>query len=164
LWIQASRDLAEMAEAIGDRAVADERAAAERTRQAVENTYWLPSASHYAFATQQRAQPNAAEPGPNREVRQRRLNAIANARLIDEDTVLPAVPMWWGRWIASAPTPRSIIGGAALATDWGQRILSNRSQLYDPLSYHYGSVWPLFTGWASMAAYATAGRTSAIRR
>src|SRR5262249_4191601 len=23
----------------------------------------------------------------------------------------------------------------------------------DPLSYHYGSVWPLFTGWASLAAY-----------
>ena len=156
LWIQASRDLAEMAEAIGDRAVADEaRAAAERTRQAVENTYWLPSASHYAFATQQpRAQPNAAEPGPNREVRQRRLNAIANARLIDEDTVLPAVPMWWGTLDRErADAALDHIGGAALATDWGQRILSNRSQLYDPLSYHYGSVWPLFTGWASMAAY-----------
>jgi hypothetical protein len=40
-----------------------------------------------------------------------------------------------------------------MATDWGTRILSNRSQLYDPLSYHYGSVWPLFTGWASMGAY-----------
>src|SRR5262245_56454218 len=25
--------------------------------------------------------------------------------------------------------------------------------LYDPLSYHYGSVWPLFTGWSSIAAY-----------
>src|SRR5262249_24579376 len=23
----------------------------------------------------------------------------------------------------------------------------------DPLSYHYGSVWPLFTGWSAMAAY-----------
>src|SRR5262249_40860785 len=28
-----------------------------------------------------------------------------------------------------------------------------KSELYDPLSYHYGSVWPLFTGWASVAAY-----------
>lgn len=40
-----------------------------------------------------------------------------------------------------------------MATDWGARIISNRSQLYDPLSYHYGSVWPLFTGWASLGAY-----------
>ena len=44
---------------------------------------------------------------------------------------------------APAPWPRT---GA-------QRLLSDRSELYDPLSYHYGSVWPLFTGWASMAAY-----------
>jgi glycogen debranching enzyme len=41
-----------------------------------------------------------------------------------------------------------------MATDWGTRIISNQSKLYDPLSYHYGSVWPLFTGWASMGAYA----------
>src|SRR5262245_36287784 len=156
LWIQASHDLAAMAEVIGDRAATDAaRAAAERTRQAVENTYWLTSASHYAFATQQpRRQPAVAEPGPNREVRQRRLDALASARIIDEDTVLPAVPMWWrtlDRERADAALDR--IGSAAMATDWGQRILSNRSQLYDPLSYHYGSVWPLFTGWAAMAAY-----------
>jgi len=41
-----------------------------------------------------------------------------------------------------------------MAADWGQRLLSADSQLYDPLSYHYGSVWPLFTGWTGMAAYA----------
>jgi hypothetical protein len=40
-----------------------------------------------------------------------------------------------------------------MATDWGARILSDRSALYDPLSYHYGSVWPLFTGWTAMGAY-----------
>jgi hypothetical protein len=40
-----------------------------------------------------------------------------------------------------------------MQTDWGARILSDRSTLYDPLSYHYGSVWPLFTGWSSVAAY-----------
>src|SRR5438046_636061 len=40
-----------------------------------------------------------------------------------------------------------------MQTDWGMRILSDSSRLYDLLSYHYGSVWPLFTGWASVAAY-----------
>jgi hypothetical protein len=45
------------------------------------------------------------------------------------------------------------LGAGALATDWGSRLLSDRSDLYDPLSYHYGSVWPLFTGWSAMAAY-----------
>src|SRR2546423_15431783 len=40
-----------------------------------------------------------------------------------------------------------------MASEWEARIISNRSRLYDPLSYHYGSVWPLFTGWASVGAY-----------
>jgi hypothetical protein len=45
------------------------------------------------------------------------------------------------------------LGSGRMATDWGARIISGESKLYDPLSYHYGSVWPLFTGWASMGAY-----------
>lgn len=156
VWIEASRSLAEMAAAMRDaETAARARANAERTREAMESTYWLPNASRYAFATAQpRKEPGVAEPGPARERRQQRLNALAKARIIDEDTVLPAVPMWW-RTVdprrAEAQVDR--LGSGALATDWGHRILSNRSELYDPLSYHYGSVWPLFTGWASMAAY-----------
>jgi hypothetical protein len=33
------------------------------------------------------------------------------------------------------------------------RILSSRSPTYSPEGYHYGSVWPLFTGWASVGEY-----------
>jgi glycogen debranching enzyme len=76
-------------------------------------------------------------------------------RLIDEDTVLPAVPLWWKTLDAErAQTQIDRLGSATLATDWGSRIISNQSRLYDPLSYHYGSVWGLFTGWASVGAYA----------
>jgi glycogen debranching enzyme len=156
VWIEASRSLAEMATAMQDSdTAARAQANAERTRQALESTYWLPNASHYAFATARpRKEPATAEPGPARERRQRRLNALAQATLVDEDTVLPAVPMWW-RTVDRARADAQIdrLGSGAMATDWGHRIVSNRSELYDPLSYHYGSVWPLFTGWASMAAY-----------
>jgi hypothetical protein len=73
---------------------------------------------------------------------------------VDEDTVLPAVPLWWGTLDeARAQSEIDHLGAAALATDWGQRILADGSALYDPLSYHYGSVWPLFTGWTAIAAY-----------
>ena len=156
LWIEASRCFAEMAAEMGDaRAAEAARAAADETRQKVEATYWLGDRSRYAFAT---AKPREgrplAEPGPARERRQQRLEALATATLVDEDTVLPAVPMWW-RTLDPARADAEIdrIGSATMATDWGHRILSNESGLYDPLSYHYGSVWPLFTGWASMAAY-----------
>ncbi|HVG18830.1 MAG TPA: amylo-alpha-1,6-glucosidase, partial [Blastocatellia bacterium] len=109
----------------------------------------------YAFATNlPRTSPRTAEPGPNRDLRQARMGALDRASLIDEDTVLPAVPLWW-RVLDEARAQSEIdhLGGGAMATDWGARIISNRSQLYDPLSYHYGSVWPLFTGWAAMGAY-----------
>jgi glycogen debranching enzyme len=46
------------------------------------------------------------------------------------------------------------LGSGHIATDWGARIISEESRLYDPLSYHSGSVWPLFTGRACMGAYA----------
>ena len=35
------------------------------------------------------------------------------------------------------------------------RILQQRSALYQPSGYHYGSVWPLFSGWAALAEYHT---------
>ena len=33
------------------------------------------------------------------------------------------------------------------------RIISSKSPLYSPAGYHFGSVWPLFTGWASLGEY-----------
>jgi hypothetical protein len=33
------------------------------------------------------------------------------------------------------------------------RIISDRASRYDAGGYHYGSVWPLFTGWASVGEY-----------
>jgi glycogen debranching enzyme len=157
VWIEASRALAEMAEARGDAALAAAaRAAAERGRSAVEATYWLQDRGHYAFATAL-AKPEKdyrAEPGPRRAARQARLDALLGRRLVDEDTVLPAVALWW-RLLDDERAQAQIdhLASAAMATDWGHRLISRRSELYDPLAYHYGSVWGLFTGWASMGAY-----------
>jgi hypothetical protein len=64
------------------------------------------------------------------------------------------VPLFWSQLAdARAQSQLDHLGSAAIATDWGARLLSDASRLYDPLSYHYGSVWPLFTGWAAMAGY-----------
>ncbi len=156
LWIAAARDLAGLADVMADRELATRaRATAERTRLAMEQTYWLDARGFYAYATKQPAtEPPKAEPGPNRARRQERMNELQAARLYDEDTVLPAVPLWFKTTQDSrAQTQLDQIGSAQIATDWGARIIAHTSRLYDPLSYHHGSVWPLFTGWASMAAY-----------
>jgi len=156
LWIAASRGIAELAVVMNDSAlVSTARAGAERTRAAMEATYWLAGRGFYAFATAlPRSSPAVAEPGPNRSTRQAQLDRLRDARRIDEDTVLPAVPLWFGTVQDDrAQAELDHLGGAAMATDWGARLLSNTSALYDPLSYHYGSVWPLFTGWTAVAAY-----------
>ncbi|MGH7539082.1 MAG: MGH1-like glycoside hydrolase domain-containing protein [Gemmatimonadales bacterium] len=40
------------------------------------------------------------------------------------------------------------------STPWGVRLLSRRDALYSPTGYHSGAVWPLYTGWVSLAEYA----------
>ncbi len=39
------------------------------------------------------------------------------------------------------------------STDWGTRDLSPTVSFFDPISYHQGTVWPLYTGWVSVSEY-----------
>jgi glycogen debranching enzyme len=156
VWVAALEGLTELAAVVGDATLGREAAdLATRARAAIEAAYWLPDRRAYAYATRQRSERRAvAEPGPYRERRQARLDALVDERVFDERTVLTSVPMWWRAFEADrAEHELDSLGSGALATDWGHRILSSASPLYDPLSYHYGSVWPLFTGWASLGAY-----------
>jgi len=157
LWIEASRNLAEMAIIMrDDKLAATALTNADQTHGAMEQIYWLEKKGFYAFATKRPPdEPPKADPGPNRARRQARMEELARSNIIDEDTVLPAVPLWWRTMRDDrAQSQLDHLGSGFMATDWGARIISNQSRLYDPLSYHNGSVWPLFTGWASMGAYA----------
>mgnify|MGYP003694713017 CR=1 FL=1 len=68
--------------------------------------------------------------------------------------MLATVPMWFS--LPSEADAGPMIQQLAdfdHQTDWGMRIISNRSPLFSGGGYHYGSVWPLFTGWASVGEY-----------
>jgi glycogen debranching enzyme len=156
VWMEACRGVAELATLMGEPDLAGRaRDAGERTRQAVEERYWIAAGGYYGFATTlPRRKPPEAEPGPERARRQARLDELEERRFVDEATVMPAVPLLWSALNAErAQAQLDRLGSARLATDWGSRLLDRESRLYDPLSYHNGSVWPLFTGWAAQAAY-----------
>jgi hypothetical protein len=73
---------------------------------------------------------------------------------VDEPTVLTTVPMWFG--LTDEAKSQQTIAELAKPeheTDWGMRIISDRAPKYSGGGYHYGSVWPLFTGWGSVAEY-----------
>jgi glycogen debranching enzyme len=73
-----------------------------------------------------------------------------------EQTILPAVPIYFRMTEKEkAASTLKNIAGNAFTTNWGARILREDSPYFKPTGYHYGSVWPLFTGWASLAEYAT---------
>lgn len=96
----------------------------------VNDSFWIASKKRFAFALDR------------------------NNKQVDEPSVLAAVPMWFGLPSDATAIPMiQQLADADLQTDWGMRIISNRSPVYSGGGYHYGSVWPLFTGWASVAEY-----------
>jgi glycogen debranching enzyme len=116
--------------------------------------------SEKATAAQSRAEKLAKT--INAEYWDAQKNCYAFSRNLDgsqdkTSTVYPALA-WWdppgGKSILAQPEGcLSQFAGAKLNTDWGLRDLANDEKIYDGMSYHQGSVWPLFTGWAALAEY-----------
>lgn len=87
----------------------------------------------------------------------------ADGSLDHTTTVYPALAWWSDLPGTTQPATGSILthgdqclqqlAEATLDTDWGLRDVSNEEKIYDGMSYHQGSVWPLFTGWAALAEY-----------
>jgi glycogen debranching enzyme len=98
----------------------------------------------------------------NAEYRDPQKNCYAFSRNLDgsqdrTSTIYPALA-WWdpagGKSILTQPEGcLSQFAAASLNTDWGLRDVANTEPIYDGMSYHQGSVWPLFTGWAALAEY-----------
>jgi glycogen debranching enzyme len=131
LGAEALRALANLAQLTGKDDVSKELTQAfERQRPLVENAFWLAEKNRYAFALDSDGKP------------------------VDEASVLATVPMWFGLLDEkNASQMISQLADSDHQTDWGMRIISNRATRFSGGGYHYGSVWPLFTGWASVGEY-----------
>jgi len=77
-----------------------------------------------------------------------------NGKLVDKPSVLGTVPMWFGLLDPKrSQLYLDVLAAPDQQADWGMRIISEKDPVYWPSGYHFGSVWPLFTGWASVAEY-----------
>ncbi len=45
------------------------------------------------------------------------------------------------------------INGHELTTDWGTRMISVKSERFEPLNYNYGAVWPFLTSFVAAAQF-----------
>ena len=101
-----------------------------RQQPLLNKTFWSAEKNRFAFALNQKNQQ------------------------VDEPSVLATVPMWFG--LLDEEKAGAMIAELAAPehqADWGMRIISSRAAKYSAGGYHFGSVWPLFTGWAAVGEY-----------
>ncbi len=138
IWAAALRELAVTAESIGENAFAAElKHQTQRTRAQLERAFYDEASACYAHKL------DGTEFTYVRDLRQ---------------AVTHAVPLLLS--VADAGRARSFLdalASAAFTTAWGVRMIGSNEDCFDPRSYHCGTVWPLYTGWASWAEF-TAGR------
>jgi glycogen debranching enzyme len=131
---QASTAMAKLAAFLGDQATAGTAAArAAKVGSTIESEYFVPRTGEYAFSRN------------------------ADGSLDKTATIYPALA-WWsagGTGLAHADKSLRRWDSHDFSTDWGLRDVAETESFFDSMSYHQGSVWPLFTGWASLADYRT---------
>jgi glycogen debranching enzyme len=131
LGIEAVRALSHLARLLGKEDLAKElEQTFKRQEPLLDKAFWSPEKKIYAYAID------------------------ANNKPVDVASVLATVPMWFEQF--DGDQARSMIQELARPdhqSDWGMRILSSHDPKYDPGGYHFGAVWPLFTGWASVGEY-----------
>lgn len=128
---QACTAMAHLARATQHADIASEaEARAQRLAPLIEKEYYLPAQHNYAFSHN------------------------PDGSTDDTATIFPSVAWWDGTFALHDSDPMfRRWASSEFSTDWGTRILSDRTSFFDPISYHQGTVWPLFTGWVSLAEY-----------
>jgi glycogen debranching enzyme len=128
---QASTAMAQLARAAGHAEVAQQaETRAAGIGAAIEKEYLLPGGGFYAFS---RNPDGTTDASP---------------------TIFPAVASWDGSYKLQHAQPMLDRWAAQeFSTDWGTRDLSPTVSFYDPISYHQGTVWPLYTGWVAVSEY-----------
>ena len=131
LAAEALRSLSTLAKLAGKSDISTQlEAEFSRLQQALTQFFWLNGTQRYAFALDPAGKP------------------------VDQPSVLATVPMWFGLLPEDKAAPMiSELARSGHQADWGMRIISTNSSLYSGGGYHFGSVWPLFTGWASVGEY-----------
>jgi glycogen debranching enzyme len=131
IWVLALERFARMADAIGERALADSsRALRAKALRTMESRLWMPSLGQYAFAL------------------------LEDGSVNENLTSWPATAMAFDLFDRDRGAQMAArLASSEIMTDWGARPLSAKSKLFDPLHYNNGAVWPFVTGWVSLAEY-----------
>ncbi len=131
VWIEALKAMQELAAARGLDALHDEASELhERASHTLNDRYWREQDGHHAFGILQSGGTN------------------------DNLTVWAATATAFSLLEAErADRTLTKLATDSITADWGARILSTGSTLYDPMHYNNGAVWPFVTGFVIWGQY-----------
>ncbi len=128
VWARAARAMADMAAAYVkdfDRA-RSYAAVAKKAAAELDAKFWDAANRQYAYAFNDKGE------------------------LLKELTPWSAMPLVWGLGtLERGVETLAAMNASDLTTDWGVRMISLRSPLFEPLNYNYGAAWPFLTGWVA---------------
>jgi glycogen debranching enzyme len=131
VWVTALEGTAELARHLDDGGMADR---ADKLRATAMHTlnerYWRPAEDQHAFGILQGGGTN------------------------DNLTAWPGTALSFGL-LEPERAERTLrkLATDSISSDWGARLLSVGSDLYDPLHYNNGAVWPFMTGFVAWGQY-----------
>ncbi len=131
VWVRANHSMTVLAEVMGDKAAAKKAEGnAARSARAWKEKFWDEANGQYSYAF-------------NRD-----------GGLVPELTPWSAVGLAWGLGdFERGLRTLARMNRSDLTTDWGVRMLSDKSPLFEPLNYNYGACWPFLSGWVAMALF-----------
>lgn len=141
IWVAALDELEVVARAMGHEAFADllgyQSAAA---RASLELSFYDPIEARYANGRRDDGSLDMAE------------------------TIMTAVPLALGAVrVERCAAWLDRVAGDDFTSPWGVRLVPRSQSGYRADGYHSGAVWPLYTGWVSLAEYRAGRRESAFR-
>lgn len=131
VWIEALEAMRELAAFAGDDALSQGAEALHRTAsETLNRDYWREREGHHAFGILRSG-------GTNDNLTVWPATAAA-FRLLDRERAVLTLRK---------------LAADSISADWGARMLSTGSALYDPVHYNMGAVWPFVTGFVSWGQY-----------
>ena len=131
VWVRANMAMKVLAATMGDKAAAKKAGDnAARSVRAWKEKFWDKENGQYSYAFNK------------------------DGRLVAELTPWSAVGLAWGLGdFERGVDTLARMNRADLTTDWGVRMLSSQSPLFEPLNYNYGAAWPFLSGWVAAALF-----------
>ncbi|MCX6169786.1 MAG: hypothetical protein NTX65_10625 [Ignavibacteriales bacterium] len=133
LWTQGIKEVNLMAKYTGDKEIETETESLfPKAQKALEKIFWIDDLGFYSFG--------AAEDG--KQVRDKNIYSSASILfgLMNQERGISTIKKF---------------NESDMVTDWGVRNLSNKSSMYEPTNYNYGTIWPFTSYFIGAAQFYT---------